>query len=309
MVFAAVVAATLALSGASDPVSPAPQTVQDPPAARQDSPTDLGDVVVRGRLEDQVQAFVGEVAQNAAPRGRFLAAWRDRVCPGVVNLEGARAKALLDRISTVAADLEVPTGQPGCDPNVVIVFTNDGAGLASAMVEREPNVFRHPNVNSLNRPASDLAYFTGAETPVRWWHLSMPVHLGSGQRVVRLPGESSRAVGGDGRLNIDVADVLYKVIIVVDTDHLNGVQLPQLADYLAMVSLAQMDPRAEVGDFNTVLNVFNRPTVAGLTDWDQSYLQAVYSSASRRRNVGSRNDDVARLMFRDQRQADEAGGE
>ena len=95
-----------------------------------------------------------------------------------------------------------------------------------------------------------------------------------------------KITGGEGRLNSAVADVLYKVIIVVDVDELNGVQLPQLADYLAMVSLAQMDPRAEVGDFNTVLNVFNRPSVAGLTDWDQSYLQAVYSSASRRRNVG-----------------------
>ncbi|RZJ44402.1 MAG: hypothetical protein EON87_10040 [Brevundimonas sp.] len=301
-------AAVLALSVAPDP-GPSPQAGQDPPATRQVAPTELDEVVVRGRLEEQVQAFVGEIAADAAPRGQFLAAWRDRVCPAVVNLEVTLAQAVLDRISTVAAELDVPTGDPGCDPNVVIVFTRDGAALASAMVEREPNVFRHPNVNSLNRPAGDLAYFTGAEAPVRWWHLSMPVSTGSGRRVVRLPGEGSLIIGGDGRLNVDVADVLYKVIIVVDVDQMNGVQLPQLADYLAMVSLAQIDPRAEVGDFPTVLNVFRRPTVAGLTDWDQSYLRGLYESASRRRNPESRNDDVARVMLRDQRQAAETVGE
>lgn len=301
--------AALALSAQPDPVQPLPQTVQTAPVSQQVEPTQLDEVVVRGTLEEQVESFVAEVGADAAPRHRFLAAWRDRVCPGVVNLEGERAQAVLDRISVVAGELEVPTGDPGCDPNVVIVFTRDGAALAAAMVEREPNVFRHPNVASLNRPASDLVHFTSAQTPVRWWHLSMPVSTGTGRRVVRLPGESLSVSGGDGRLNVDVADVLYKVIIVVDVDQLNGVQLPQLADYLAMVSLAQIDPRAEIGDFNTILNVFNRASVAGLTHWDQSYLQAVYASASRRRFPNARNDDVARLMFRDQKQQPEAGGE
>lgn len=304
-----IAAAVLALAAAPDP-GPMPQ---DPPSQStgQDEPTRLDDVVVRGTLEEQVEAFVGEIAADAAPEGRFLASWHDRICPGVVNLDNAWGQAVLDRITLVAGEMDVQTGAPGCDPNVVIIFTNDGAGLASAMVAREPNVFEHPNLGMFNRGSSDLAWFTGSDAPVRWWHLSMPVDATTHQRTVILGSDIKQveAGGAEGRLTVNTVDVLYKVIIVVDVERLNGVALPQLADYLAMVTLAQIDPQAEVGDFNTVLNVFNRPSIAGLTDWDRSYLAGLYTSASRRRDPNSRNDDVASRMVRDQRAPAQPGDE
>lgn len=303
MTVVAALTAALLLSAASDVPSRLPyQSVSPATVQSQDEATRLDDVVVRGTLAEQVQSFVGEIASNAAPRGRFLANWQDRICPGVVNLNGDLARSVLDRIAVVAADLEVQTGAPGCNPNVVIIFTNDGAGLASAMVAREPDVFEHPNVGAFNRGSADLAWFSASEAPVRWWHLSMPVDTLSRQRTVRLHGEKAQEIGAEGLLSISTVDVLYKVIIVVDVARTEDVNLAQLADYLAMISLAQVDPRAQVDEFNTVLNIFQRPAVPGLTDWDRSYLQALYSSASRRRNPNSRNDDVARLMLRDQRQ-------
>lgn len=276
---------------------------QDPPAdpAPPEAASTLDDVVIQGTLREQVARFVDEVA--AAPKGRFLAAWRDRVCPGVVNLEPVIAQAVLDRISDVAAELDVETGRPGCDPNVVIVFTNDGSALATAMVERQRRVFDHPNVGAFNRGEGALDQFTSSAAPVRWWHLSMPVDAVTRRRTVRLSNDLLPAlpIAADGLLGVGTVDVLYKVIIVVDVDLTGQVSLAQLADYLAMVSLAQIEPEAQVDDASTILNVFRRPTAtAGLTDWDRSYLQAVYSSVSRRRNPDSRNDDVARLMYRDQ---------
>lgn len=114
----------------------------------------------------------------------------------------------------------------------------------------------------------------------------MPVDSETGRIAVRLPGD----VGAGGspsapvihvfaasRLNSQIRDDLNKVMIVVDVDRLEGVNLAQLADYLAFISLAQVDPDGETASWDTVLNLFDTPTaVQGLTDWDRAYLTSLY---------------------------------
>jgi hypothetical protein len=296
------VVAPLVLLVASEPL-----LHQDPPPRPDPSQetTVLDEVVVRGSLRDRIEAFVAEVA--APPKGRYMAAWRDRLCPGVVNLEGQAAQAVLDRISAVAGELDVASGRPGCDPNVVIVFTDDGSGIARALVERDRNIFLHPQLSHFNRDEAALETFMSAEVPVRWWHLSAPMDPQTGQLRIDLSNDlyPRERTSADGRLSESSVDVLYKVIIVVDVDLLNGANLAQLSDYLAMVSLAQVDVEASVDSEDTVLNLFRRPgAIGGLTDWDRSYLRAVYESPSRRRSAESRRDDVADAMLEDRQDQD-----
>ena len=106
---------------------------------------DVGDeVVVRGRrmsdIEDGLRAeigkFIGEIA--APPAGRGLARWDRRVCIGVHNLEQVSAQYLVDRISKLALDVGLTPGEPGCGPNVIIIFTTDGRKLATQLVENKP---------------------------------------------------------------------------------------------------------------------------------------------------------------------------
>src|SRR5688572_142012 len=103
---------------------------------------DVGDeVVVRGQrmsdVEDGLRAeigkFIGEIA--ATPAGRGFARWDGGVCIGVHNLENTAAQYIVDRVSQLALEMGVRPGEPGCGPNVIIIFTTDGKQLATHLVE------------------------------------------------------------------------------------------------------------------------------------------------------------------------------
>ena len=70
--------------------------------------------------------------------------------------------------------------------------------------------------------------------------------------------------------------MLY-VVIIVDATKLNGTTWQQLGDYLAVVSLCQIDPQTNPAEFDSILNLFTNPKAySGLTDWDRSYVRAIY---------------------------------
>jgi hypothetical protein len=298
----------LALSaGAAAAQEPATQPPRPP------SSTQLDDVVVEGRqLEALVRNFVTEVSQPANNRG--LARWNRPICVGAVNLRNDVGQYVVDRISDLARELEVEAGEPGCRPNVLIVAAVDGAGLASALVEDRPRNFdlRHNGTDAGTRAFRN---FRTGDQPVRWWQISMPIDSETGARAVRLPGDISPSTGGPAaptihvfaasRLRTQIRDDMVRSIIIVDVDRLGGANLVQLADYLALVALAQVDAEADTLAFPTILNLFADPASApaGLTDWDRSYLTALYEHDQLRINRNSQVRAVAEAVTRDRREA------
>jgi hypothetical protein len=227
----------------------------------------------------------------------------------VANLQGEPAQYVADRISTVAEDLGLSPAAPGCEPNILVVFAEDGQGLAAALVDRNRRAF-HLGVSGLDRGGAALERFAASERPVRWWQVSLPIDRDTRRRAVRLPGDLAPPVitaRGVSRLNSQIVDELNKAIVIVDVDLVGQTDIVQLADYLAMVSLAQIDPTAETAGFDTVLNVFDDPTsVSGLTPWDWSYLQALYASERSRENPATIAGEVADGLARSRR-ADQEG--
>jgi hypothetical protein len=303
----AVLALTLALAAGAAAAQEAPQT----PAAQRSA--QLDEVVVEGRqLEALVRNFVTDVSQPANNRG--LARWNRPVCVGAVNLRNEVGQYVIDRISDVARELEVEAGEPGCRPNVLIVAAVDGAGLASALVEDRPRNFdlRHNGTDAGTRAFRN---FRTGDQPVRWWQISMPIDSETGGRAVRLPGDIDPASGqpsapeihvfAASRLRTQIRDDLVRSVIIVDVDRLGGASLVQLADYLALVALAQVDAEADTAPYPTILNLFADPASApaGLTDWDRSYLTALYEHDQLRINRNSQVRAVAEAVTRDRREA------
>jgi hypothetical protein len=303
----AVLALTLSLSAGTVPAQEAPQT----PAAQR--PAQLDEVVVEGRqLEALVRNFVTDVSQPANNRG--LARWNRPICVGAVNLRNDVGQYVIDRISDVARELEVEAGEPGCRPNVLIVAAVDGAGLATALVEDRPRNFdlRHNGTDAGTRAFRN---FRTGDQPVRWWQISMPIDSETGGRAVRLPGDIDPASGqpsapeihvfAASRLRTQIRDDLVRSVIIVDVDRLGGASLVQLADYLALVALAQVDAEADTAPYPTILNLFADPASApaGLTDWDRSYLTALYEHDQLRINRNSQVRAVAEAVTRDRREA------
>lgn len=291
--------------------------VQDPPQTPPQTPppADPGEIsiegiVVDGRpLEQAVRDFVGEVA--GPPRGRGLAQWRGRLCLGVANLAVAPAQALIDRVSDIAAELEIEIGAPGCEANAVIIFTEDASAMADALIEKDRRTFR-TGVGGFELGSAALERFRNTTAPVRWWQISVPTDSETGDRAVRLPGDINPATGQPSapsqtvtasRLTSQIRDDLNRTIVIVDIDEVANVSFEQLSDYLALVTLAQIDPEGDTEGFTTVLNVFDDPAVTpGLSDWDWSYLRALYSSRPMRRNAGSQASDLAGFMARERRE-------
>lgn len=293
---------------------------QPAPPQSDDIPTRLEDITVVGRpLTSLIRDFVGEVA--APNRGRNLARWEDEVCVGVANMQSDAAQYVVDRISTVAEDLGLQPGAPGCRPNILIVATTDANSLAQALVERRPRAFRPGGVGT-DQGAAALRDFQNSDRPVRWWSVSAPVDSDTGAVATRLPGDCQGAcasifdmapvinIDSPSRLRTQIVDNLMRVVVIVDVNQIQNVSALQLADYIAMVTLAQINPDADTGSYATILNVFDDPQYAeSLTDWDLSYLDGLYSAQRGRASVGANRDEVVRSIRRsheDLRAADQS---
>lgn len=279
------------------PVAALAQT-QTPPE------TSVGEIVVEGRrLEDLARTFVGEVGAPARSRG--LARWRRGVCVGVANLDREPAQYLIDRISDMAGELGLRIGDPGCRATALIIFAADGAGTARGLVEADRRTF-YTGSGATDRGLDALEAFQTSDAPVRWWHVSVPTDVDTGLRAIRLPGdEASNPLTGEpnapvvrtfnaSRIRSGTQDDLNKVIIIVDVDQLAGTTFEQLAAYVTMLTLAQVDPDGDTMAFDTILNLFEDPAAPpGLTDWDLTYLHALYRPLAPRRDTRSQARAVA----------------
>ncbi len=103
------------------------------------------------------------------------------------------------------------------------------------------------------------------------------------------------------RLRGGVMEMMDYVIIVIDASKTGHTTVGALADYVAMVALAQINPEAETGNAPTILNLFSedaslRP--AALTSWDIAYLRGLYASADNPRSTRQQEGQIVRRMMR-----------
>jgi hypothetical protein len=270
----------------------APSGVVAAPDSPASASAETDRVVVTGErpqgqsLRDYISNFVAEIGKPVSSNFGY-ARWDGRICVGVENVELDAAQYIADRISEVALDLGLRPGAPGCAPNIAIIFTVDGAALAGHLVETEPTVFRpFGGTGGTTQGLHALEAFTTSEAPVRWWQVTMVVDW-AGNVAIELPeharyppcfGEIRVCVDGAGsRITNAVRDELRATFVIVDASKLEAVTWTQLADYLAMVSLAQIDPQAEPTSYETILNLFHPPASApSMTDWDRTYLRTLY---------------------------------
>jgi hypothetical protein len=74
---------------------------------------------------------------------------------------------------------------------------------------------------------------------------------------------------------------LTSVIVVVDSRYTTNLNMGQLADYVAMVGLAQIRLDRDTGSAPTILHVFQGtdPQVQGLSPWDRAFLYGLYTTS------------------------------
>ena len=154
-----------------------------------------------------------------------------------------------------------------------------------------------------------LDSFVESEKAVRWWHVSLPVDSRTGAPAIEVPQNScptapncppTIAVAGPSRVHSGIQDDLQYVIVIVDSTKLTGTTWEQLGDYLALVSLAQIDPETNTGAFDSILNLFRNPAAyTGLTDWDRNFVHALYTFNQERAARVQKQEIIGRIARRE----------
>lgn len=262
-------------------------------ALAQESPPEEEVVVRAGGVEEAVRAFVGAVTVEAG-RTDQIAVWDGRLCIGVMGLRGPQAQAVIDQVATNADRLSLGLGEPGCAPNLLIIFTTDSDTVARVLVDEYRRALAYSSSDGTTRGRTALDDFAETPRPVRWWHVSAAAdETGAiARRTADGQPPQVRTSAGGSRIERPTQQVFTRAIILVDSTRVSGMRVASLADYLSMAALAQLDPAADTSAYPTILNAFRDGSRADaslrLTDWDIAYLEGLYAADSNRSATSQR---------------------
>jgi hypothetical protein len=291
-----------------------------PPAAQgQALPTE--NVTVNGAKlapEEKLRAFVRTYTAASAVTGK-MARWKVGICPLVTGLPEAYSKFVTARVRQVAGMVGAPVGEAACKSNIDIVFTLHPQVLLDD-VRKKHHVF--------------LGYHDAAEEerlatvthPVQAWYTTQTVDLngttyiddklrnhggfyienpqGSKYGQIFIPDARVEHVTGS-HLGDGLSSELYHVIITVDLARVQGQTVGALADYVAMLSLAQTQTFETCQPVASITNLVSQDCDAPLkaneiSANDLGYLHGLYS-IDPRNSFAAQRDEIAYHMTQDRR--------
>jgi hypothetical protein len=268
----------------------------------------------RAALTPKVSAFVNEIA--VLEHGEGLARWNVPVCPEVTGLPQEAGEFILERISEVARDAGVPLAAENCHPNLFVFVTVDPQQLLQAMEKRDRVVtFGHATPDDID------AFIASPWIARVWYNAAMETadnvsaaygfpHAGQ----ITQPSGTSQPGGSQGgglppgvttdwerasRVARPSVWSFALVYVVIDQKRLQGVTRGQLADYVAMVGLAQIKPGAKFGDDPTILKLFDGAPQAApprMSDWDRAFVKSLYTV---QQSVAVQKSEIALEMARE----------
>jgi len=272
------------------------------PAASQSSATksqSLDEITIRGHraeLERRASRFVNRIAATENAEG--LPRWNWPVCPLVTGLPRSEGEFILERLSEVARAAEVPLADEHCRPNLYVVVTPDPRKALEGLDSR------HRETLFRGTGASVVHDFIVTPRAVRvWYNTAMTSPDGVPPGI--LPGCTIGPLCNvpifdhvdDTRLSLNRIWNLSRVVLIVDEARLKAVSRGQLADYAAMVGLAEIKPDARLGDAETILKLFDAAAAAapaGMTDWDRAFLKGLY--ATKQKSKGQRSEIASTIV-------------
>jgi hypothetical protein len=292
---AAAWAAALALSSWAGGAAASDASPPPPPKAATDAADKPGldQITVqaqreRALLEHQVSSFVSAI--SAAPFHESLARWIIPICPLVAGLPREHGEFVLTRVSQIATDAGVPLAPEHCRGNFYVIVTADPDALLKAWIKRDISMFGDAG-------GTKIRAFLNSTWPIRVWY-NADLNTADGLPLTAHDGLDSASVAmgptmGGGplagvpandhalgfRLKHDEVRGLSSAIVLIDSRRARGVSFGQLADYVALIGLAELRLDANVGDATTILQLFSasgKAPPAGLSPWDQYFLKALY---------------------------------
>ena len=248
----------------------------------------------RAQLRTQVDQFVTTAVVHHV--GESLMRWDTPVCPLVGGLPREQGEDILQRFSQAARSAGVPLAPEKCAANLFIIASSHTAQILEELPKKRPGLF------DTTYGLGGLQHFLLTDRPVRVWYnwqnqgdpsaeiYIVATFLGSSPTVGGAfgPGQLSGAGTGLGgyrmpnsRLSLTVTKSINSAVIIVDLTRMKGVNVGQLADYVTMAGLAEINLDRTVTSAPSVLRLFSDPSQApvdGMSWWDHALLKSLYST-------------------------------
>jgi hypothetical protein len=265
------------------PAEPASQDAATPRPARE-TPSTLDTITVQARRDREIKRQITKFVSGGVVTysNDSLERWNQPICPLVVGLPSKPAEFIRVRVSQVASESHAPLGAEHCKPNLIVVISNDPDRLLEKWHKRVRVLFN--TCNGLG-PVKE---FLHSRQPVRVFYNAKFTSAGGpsvGDLV--LDGVSTPIISDclatspvDTSLHHGAVQELTSVIVVVDGRRATEINIGQLADYIAMIGLAQIRVRADTGTAPSILHLFqgSDPQPLGLSPWDEAFLLSLYTT-------------------------------
>lgn len=295
-------ALALACVARADPQAQATPSSESSSAGTPSTGTPLPQVTIeaqREALERRVRTFVSHSLQPAFDVS--LVRWTIPVCPLVVGMQPSTNEYVATRVRQIAAAAGVRTAPQPCEANLVILISAQPEAVLQEWYKKDFHVFEG------FEGASDRTISAFIKTPrqARVWyniHTERPHGMSYGYYTAAPFNPASprtNQMDDATRTVFTGVRAFTTVVVAFDSTRLKGIKVRQLADYSAMVGLAQIQNDVDVGNAPSILRVFAAPDDAkpeGLSDWDAAFLKALYGT---NQQSTMQKGEIARRMASD----------
>jgi hypothetical protein len=231
-------------------------------------------------LQHEVQKFV-DSALIVQTGDWSNARWIIPICPLVAGLSKDQGEFVLSRISTIAIAAGARLDSEKCNPNLLVIVTNEPDHLLTEWTKSNPSMFAH------SEGLGGFRRFLKNSRPVRVWYnaefLSGFFHdplrsiaLNGGGVVVPQNHHAK-----DTRLEFDSIRAIITAVVIVDRKQLANLNFGQLSDYISLLALAEINLDKSHDNALSILNLFtdkDQTPPDRMSSWDRAFLKALYAT-------------------------------
>jgi hypothetical protein len=242
-------------------------------------PPDVGEVVVQGHEPMTPKSFADAVGKFVHDEGRpgplgQISRWAKPVCPVAEGLTPALDDFVAKRIEDVATRVGVP-GQGDCQDgaDVLVVFTTEPDQLMADVRNHHETLLGFHYVGETR----SLAAF---EPPMKSWYVTMTVAPG----FTNVDSANGRLLPNYGASHFPppMKSELVFVLVVVDSNLLEGQAIGPVADKIAMLALSKPATRDGCSSLPSIMDLLDPKcpsgaSAEGLSTYDEAYLKALYA--------------------------------
>jgi hypothetical protein len=242
----------------------------------------------KATFQDRFVQSLNFVTSHGAPAhlGQ-LARWAVPICPIAVGLSPEMNALVAERVKRLSFAVGTPQARrPGrCKPNVEILFTDKPQELLDLVAKRRNDLLGFHYVSQL-RAVSRIGQ------PIEARYLTQTV-AGAGNNSLDAPGATGRASSLDVEFSHEpggcagsaftecLSSQIVNVLVIADANALAGRNIRPVAEYIAMISLAQFKMAKGCDAAHTLLDMFNpgcagHPAAETPAAVDIAYLKALY---------------------------------